>query len=71
MANIIRRLAGGANLAGLIRDKSRELSAKTAARTLEHTSGYKVGKRIPSYKRGGVVKKTGLAFVHKGEKITK
>ena len=27
--------------------------------------------KIPSYKKGGVIKKTGLAYVHKGEKITK
>lgn len=26
--------------------------------------------RIPEYKRGGVVRKTGLAKVHKGERIT-
>jgi len=26
-------------------------------------------KKVPSYKKGGVVKKTGLALVHKGEKI--
>ena len=74
MANIIRRLAGGANLIGLIRDKNRELAAKTAARLSESTSGYRVGKvgtRIPSYKRGGVVKRTGLAYVHKGERVTK
>ncbi len=24
---------------------------------------------IPSFKHGGIVKKTGLAYVHKGEKI--
>lgn len=26
--------------------------------------------RIPTYKKGGTVKKTGLALVHKGEKVT-
>ena len=26
--------------------------------------------RIPTYKKGGTVKKTGPALVHKGEKIT-
>jgi hypothetical protein len=25
--------------------------------------------QVPSYKRGGKVKKTGLAYVHKGEKV--
>lgn len=28
-----------------------------------------LGSSIPSYKKGGKVKKTGLALVHKGEKV--
>ena len=27
------------------------------------------GQKIPSYKKGGVVRKTGLAYVHKGEAV--
>jgi hypothetical protein len=27
------------------------------------------GQKIPSYKKGGKIKKTGLAFVHKGERV--
>lgn len=34
-------------------------------------SGYDkaAGKKVPSYKKGGMVKKTGLAKVHAGEKV--
>lgn len=28
-----------------------------------------LSEQVPSYKRGGKVKKTGLAYVHKGEKV--
>ncbi len=31
---------------------------------------YYRGKLVPSYKKGGIVKKTGLALIHKGEKVT-
>jgi hypothetical protein len=33
------------------------------------TDGKKKKSSIPSYKKGGTVKKTGLAMVHKGEKV--
>lgn len=40
--------------------------------TVQHaqrSGGLRFGKSIPSYKKGGMVKKTGLAKLHKGEKV--
>jgi len=43
----------------------RELAQEMRTRTQLH----RVGEALPSYEKGGKVKKTGLAIVHKGEKV--
>jgi hypothetical protein len=42
---------------------------KTAMRGQGFEEAAKVGKKIPSYKKGGKIRKTGLALVHKGERM--
>ena len=52
--------SGARNLIG--KDVSRALSGATA-------NQIKMAGSIPMYKKGGTVKKTGIALVHKGELI--
>lgn len=37
--------------------------------TFRNAVGGKFGRNIPSYKKGGNVKKTGMAYLHKGERV--
>jgi len=46
--------------------KSQQGDMRKTAEDVE--AGYE--HRVPSYKKGGRVRKTGLAYVHKGEKVT-
>jgi hypothetical protein len=70
MSSLLSGLEGLAKTAG--RDIKKGVG--TVGRVVR--DGEKVGKafvrniyKVPSFKKGGKVKKTGLAYVHKGEKV--
>ncbi len=61
----------------MVRDLDLDKALRSAPPSVEASiraavaSGQIPFEKLPSYKRGGVVRKTGLAKVHKGERITR
>ena len=53
--------------ASAISNTSRTLLGKNLSRALSNAAVNQVNSPIPGYKKGGKVRKTGIALVHKGE----
>lgn len=53
--------------ANAISNTSRTLLGKNLSRALSNSAVNTVNAGIPGYKKGGKVRKTGIALVHKGE----
>ena len=69
MANRVKKMG---RISGAISDMSRTLLGKNVSRALsgagvKQINAYASPNPIPCYKKGGRVKKTGIAMVHKNE----
>lgn len=69
LGGVVQTAAPGAPMVPSIRAGARDISR--AFRGQSDQNGYSAlgNKKIPSFKKGGMIKKTGLAYVHKGEKV--
>ena len=71
MVNRVKKMG---RISGAISDMSRTLLGKNVSRALsgagvKQINAYASPNPIPGYKKGGRVKKTGIALVHKGELV--
>jgi hypothetical protein len=71
MVNRVKKMG---RITGAISDASRTLLGKNVSRALsgagvKQINAYASPNPIPGYKKGGRVKKTGLAVVHRGEVV--
>ena len=55
--------------ASAISNTSRTLLGKNLSRALSNAAVNQVNSPIPGYKKGGKVRKTGVALVHRGEVV--
>jgi hypothetical protein len=71
MVNRVKKMA---RISGAISDMSKTLIGKNLSRAInqgaiDSANAYASPNPIPGYKKGGKVKRTGLARVHKGEVV--
>ena len=71
MVNRVKKMA---RISGAISDMSKTLIGKNLSRAInqgaiDSANAYASPNPIPGYKKGGRVKRTGLARVHKGEVV--
>ncbi len=71
MVNRVKKMA---RISGAISDMSKTLMGKNLSRAInqgaiDSANAYASPNPIPGYKKGGKVKRTGLARVHKGEVV--
>lgn len=66
---MVARVKKGLKVIGAMKEGARMLLGKDLSRAVSSRAVQAVSASPPSYAKGGVVKRTGMAKVHKGEKV--
>ena len=71
---MVNRMKKAGRVVSMLKDTTKGLLGKNLSRAinqsaLDQVEAYNSPNPIPGYKKGGRVKKTGLAYVHKGELV--
>ena len=71
---MVNRMKKAGRVVSMLKDTTRGLLGKNLSRAinqsaLDQVEAYNSPNPIPGFKKGGRVKRTGLAYVHKGEVV--
>ena len=71
---MVNRVKKAGRIVGMLKDTTRGLLGKNLSSAinqsaLDSVNAYNSPNPIPGFKKGGRVKRTGLAYVHKGEVV--
>lgn len=71
---MVNRMKKAGRVVSMLKDTTKGLLGKNLSRAinqsaLDQVEAYNSPNPIPGYKKGGRVKRTGLAYVHKGEVV--
>jgi hypothetical protein len=66
---MVQRVKKAMKWVGAVKEGSKMLLGKDLSRAVSNRATQAVSASPPSYAKGGVVRRTGMAKVHKGEKV--